>query len=206
MRNRLLLAGLLAAATAAHADLTLDFETGTLPPGVSVSWAGSFHVTPSIQPATVFGSTLGFGFGLSTCRANCFGAYQSTLTIDLGGPTFVDSISFREIEAFNNWGSGGQVLIDGVPLTPGAFDFGRMPYNDAVADRNYRTHSFTIGREVSTIAFRVTDITDLSEIFIDDVQIGVVPEPTQAALFAAGLVALAAWRLRHHPSTRGARP
>jgi hypothetical protein len=75
------------------------------------------------------------------------------------------------MEWFDNWGSTGLVYVDGVSLTNETFDFGREPQNDRASDTTFRTRTFTIDRLVSTIELRVADITNLSEIYIDDIVI-----------------------------------
>ena len=85
------------------------------------------------------------------------------------------------MELYGNWGSGGKIYIDGDALTPesnpppfisgfdwNVMDFGRFPGNDTQADTTYRTPVFTINRTVSVIELKVGDITNSSEIYIDD--------------------------------------
>lgn len=188
--------------------LSEDFEDGSLGPQISVQSAGGFNVAPGIQDITTFGSTKAFGFGLSTCPLNCFFNHVSSLTITLPGPTFVSEISFGEMELFENWGSGGGIFIDGQPLTtetaPPNFsshrDFGRFPYNDRIADTTFRTRVFPVNQTVTQITLRVADITNLSEIFIDELVVtngaAPVPEPSTFILTMAA-IAVVAGKIRH---------
>ncbi len=82
---------------------------------------------------------------------------------------------------------------DGVSLTPSNV-FGRLPYNDRIADSTFRNHDFAVNRVVSKIVFRVEDITDLSEIYIDQITVSAIPEPTSALLLALGVSAIALGR------------
>ena len=131
--------------------LTEDFEDNALDNRLSVSTVGSFIVAPGIQSLTNFGSTRAFGFGRSTCGANCFNSFVTSLTITFPTPTLIGSIQFKEMELLDNWGSNGLIAVDGVALTGATSDFGRLPYNDRVADSTFRFRSFTVNRTVSSI-------------------------------------------------------
>jgi streptogramin lyase len=161
-----------------------DFENGTLDPRIAVETVGTFNSNPGIKDITNFGSTKAFGFGRTTCGASCFNGDVTDFKITFPSPTYVSTLSFKEIELYGNWGSGGKIYIDGNPLTPegnpppfsfdfdpSTLDFGRIPYNDLQADTTYQTHTFTINRTVSVIEMKVGDITSASEIFIDDLLI-----------------------------------
>ena len=169
------------------------FESGVLDPQLSVSTVGTFNSGPGIKSLTSFGSTRGFGFGLSGCSASCFSSFATTLTINFGVPTFIGSISFKEMELFDNWGSNGAIYLDNVPLFTGSGDFGRLPYNDRQPDSSFRTRDYQVGRIATTIQLQVYDITRLSEIYLDDIVVTAVPEPSTAALLFLGAVA-AVWR------------
>ncbi|MGH9840643.1 MAG: DUF7619 domain-containing protein [Blastocatellia bacterium] len=142
-----------------------------LDPRISISTTGAFGSAPGIKNIPNFGSAKAFGFGRSTCSASCFFSYATTLKITLPAPTFISGIQFKEIELFDNWGSDGSLYIDGTPLTTGFRDFGRLPYNDRQPDTMFRSRSFAINRTATIIELRVVDITNLSEIYIDDLVI-----------------------------------
>jgi len=119
----------------------------------------------------------------------------TTLTINLGVPTFISTISLNEMELFDNWGSNGVVYLDNVPLFAGNNDFGRLPYNDRQADSAFRSHAFQANQTATTIQLQVYDITRRSEVFIDDIVVtseAAVPEPASSALLLLGLSALGA--------------
>jgi hypothetical protein len=88
----------------------------------------------------------------------------------LGNPTFVSTISFKYMELFNNWGSQGTIYLDGAPLT-GGVDFEGLPSNGGIPDSTFQAGVFTIDRVITVIELRVVDITNLSEIYIDDLVI-----------------------------------
>ena len=169
--------------------LSESFE-GPLDSKLSISRVCSFTRLQGVINIASFGSTKGFGFGLSSCGASCFGNYASTLAIDFGNPTFVSTLSFREMELFENWGSDGGVYIDGAALISGSLDFGRLPYNDRIADSTFREKTFTIDRAVTRIQLYVGDITNRSEIAIDNLVVTGVPEPATILLLTVGLGAI----------------
>ena len=129
---------------------------------------------------------------------------MTNFTITFDQPTFVSSVSFKEMEVFSNWGSGGNVLADGVLVSPDRISFGRLPYNDFQADTTYRVYSLEIDRTVTTLVLQVWDITNLSEIYIDDLIVSsasAVPEPAAAWLLALGAPAL--WLAARRRGRRG---
>ena len=170
--------------------LAENFEDGVLDSRISVSSVGTFGLAPSIQLLTNFGSTRAFGFGMSTCGANCFNNFITLLQITFAAPTLVGSIKFNEMELYGNWGSTGHIALDGVALTGAALDFGRLPANDFIADSTYRSRSFEVNQAVSTITLGVVDITNQSQIAIDDLVITAVPELPVSALLTLGVVCL----------------
>jgi hypothetical protein len=152
-----------------------DFEDGVLDARITIETRSVPLVPDSSGGAGIkdiphLGSAKAFGFGRSSCPANCFSSYTSTLKITLDEPTFVTAISFRYMELFDNWGSNGTIFIDGVSLTGGR-DFEGIPSNSRQADTTFAEGVFPVNRVVTVIELRVIDITNLSEIYIDDLQI-----------------------------------
>lgn len=193
----LIAAGLIVCPVLASASVlfTEDFEDGSLDSRISVSTVGGFNSQPGIKNLSNFGSTKAFGFGLSSCSVNCFSNYLTLFTIDFGSPTFVSTLSFNEMELYDNWGSNGEVYLDGVALSPAHSDFGRLPYNDRRADATFRQHNFAIGTPVTRLELIVYDITRLSEIYIDDVvvsgsPVSAIPEPATALSLLIGLLGI----------------
>ena len=184
--------------------LSENFEDGVLDNRISISTIGSFNLNPGIQSLTNFGSTKAFGFGLSTCGANCFNSFVTTLKITFAAPTFVGAIKFKEMELFDNWGSNGLISVDGVSLTGALSDFGRLPYNDRIPDTIFRDRSFDVNRVVSSIVIGVYDITNLSQIALDDLVITSVPEPSVAAILLVGMMALVLRRRQSQGSLQDA--
>jgi hypothetical protein len=82
------------------------------------------------------------------------------------------------------------VLIDGDRLNvdgkPFYHTFGRLPYNDGVADTAFRTRIVALNRTVSRIELQSWDIAGHSEIFVDDLTItgaDDAPTPSGVVLF-----------------------
>ncbi len=177
------------AARAASTLLVEDFEDGALDPRMSVQTTGSFISAPGLKAFTGLDGQYAFGYGRSPNRYNSWGNYTTDLIITFSQPTLVTSISFEEMEVFGNWGSGGAVIVDGVVRE----EFGRTPYNDGSADTSSRFHELEVGNSVSTIVFHVEDITDLSEIYIDNITVcggSMVPVPSAIGLVLMGLLSL----------------
>lgn len=107
-----------------------------------MSTTGSFNSLTGIEATSSFGSSKAFGFGISTCGANCFNHHASILRITFGAPTFVSSIQFDEIALCDNWGSDGRIPVDGSSVTGRSTDFGRLPYDDRRPDGFLRTQRF----------------------------------------------------------------
>lgn len=145
------------------------FEENALDPRIATSSVGSFTAVPQVEPRPELGSSKAFGFGLSTCGANCFFGFQSSLAINFGGPRYVSALRFREMELFGNWGSSGRILFG--PDEEIKAEFGRFPYNDQTADGTYRIQEIPIDAVVDRLTLTVVDITNQSEIFIDDLTV-----------------------------------
>ncbi len=143
-----------------------DFESGILNPLVTVQTVGSYNSAPGIKSNTNFGSTKAFGFGISTCPGSCFYNYTTSLLITFLTPTFVDSIKWSEMELYGNLGSWGPLYYDTTQVA--SLDFGAMPTNSGIADSIPRYQAYAINQTITTIKFYVIDITNLSEIVIDD--------------------------------------
>jgi hypothetical protein len=169
--------GLVLSCGAEGASLILyeDFEEGTMDSRISVETVGTFISEPGIKDVTQLGSTKAFGYGRSTCPASCFDGYVTNFRVTLGESAFVTTISFKEMELYDNWGSKGKIYIDGNPISWGDYneneDFGRQPTNDRQPDTAFRTPVISVDEYVTTIELKVADITNLSEIFIDDLEI-----------------------------------
>lgn len=180
-------------ATAGPILLTENFEDGMLDPRMSVQTTGSFSSAPGIKSFTGLEGQYAFGFGRSTNRYNSFDNYVTKLVITFDQPTPVTTISFITMEVFDNWGSGGSVWADGELYI---WDFGRQPYNDRQVDTTFRSFTVDIDRFVTQLTLRVSDITDLSEIYVDNIvvsggsDVAAVPIPAAAPLGISGLLAL----------------
>ena len=157
-----------------------DFESGGLNPLITYETVGSFTSQPGIKNNTNFGSTNVFSFGKSTCSASCFNNFKTTLIITFLNPTFVESINWSEMEIDNNWGSQGQLLLDDVVFS--GVTLGAQPVNSGVPDNSARNQNHIINQTVTSIKFVVNDITNLSEIIIDNLQI--TGTPTQNLVVA----------------------
>ncbi len=108
-----------------------------------------------------------YSFGKSTCAASCYDRYTSKLSLMLPDTEYITSISFNEMEIGSNWGSKGEIIIDGSTLE--GFDFGRKPANDKNSDTICRQHSIFIGKRIKKVEFVVSDITSAGEILFDDI-------------------------------------
>jgi PKD repeat protein len=145
------------------------FESGILNPAISFQSTGSFSSSPGIINNTNFESTKVFSFGKSTCGSSCFDNYKTTLIVTFPSPTLVDSIKWKEMEIDGNWGSQGKVLLDDVVF--GGATLGAMPVNSTVPNSTPQLKAISINQMVTTIKFMVNDITNASEIIMDDLQI-----------------------------------
>lgn len=181
------------AATAAPTLLTENFEDGILDPRMSVQTTGSFSSSPGIKSFTSLEGQYAFGYGRSTNRYNSYSNYVTDLVVTFDQPTPVTTLSFITMETFDNWGSGGSVWADGELYI---WDFGRQPYNDRQVDTTFRSFTVDIDRFVTQLTLRVSDITDLSEIYVDNIvvsggsDVAAVPIPAAAPLGISGLLAL----------------
>lgn len=154
-----------------NAQVTINegFESEMLSPSISFQSTGSFSSSPGIINNTNFGSTKAFSFGKSICSSSCFDNYKTTLIITFTSPTLVNSINWKEMEIGGNWGSQGQILLDDVVYSGATL--GAMPVNSGVPDATPQLKNISINQTVTTIKFVVNDITNASEIILDDLLI-----------------------------------
>jgi TolB protein len=146
-----------------------NFRNSTLHPYLSVLSTGTFNSPPGIKHMIQLGSPGVFGFGKSTCGANCFDNFVTHLKVTFPTPMWIDCLQFKEMELFGNWGSGGNVYYDGVH--DDSFWFSRQQWNDGQPDTTYRTWTRPVNRMVQEIDFCVSDITSASEVFLGDLAI-----------------------------------
>lgn len=156
--------------------LTENFENG-FDSRIVIFRNGNYTKDPAISYISNFGSYV-FGFGKSDCYADCYNRngnfyeqpYSTTIRITFSKPTYISSISFREAELDGNWGSVGYLLVDGENIT-GDQPYGINPNSTGEADASVRFRLYSINKSVNVVEFGVWDITNASEIFIDDIVI-----------------------------------
>lgn len=144
-----------------------DFEDNALAPGISVVTTGAFGSNPGITKTDSLGGQKAFGFGESSCGTGCFHDYESSLFLDLPKEEILETLSFKAMELHGNWGSTAELSIDGEKWT--GVDFSRLPANDLKADSSYRSYCFLLGYPVHRIEWKVWDISNASEVFVDDI-------------------------------------
>lgn len=149
--------------------LTEDFEDNNLHPNISIIETGTYNASPNIKNRVELGSNYSYGFGKSTCSANCFDNYTTEMIIDFGTPRYVNSINFKIMELDGDWGSSGNVYIDGVKVED--VQLGNSPSNDHIPDLEPRYINISVDSQVTEIRIYVRDITNKSEIFLDDLVI-----------------------------------
>ena len=135
---------------------------------------GTFSTNPYYANLPIFNNSYAFGFGQSTCTAYCYDNYKTSIKITLPEEKLIETVSFKAAELYTNWGSRGYLYLNGSQLANSAFH--RFPDNDLTADLSYRNHEINAYRYAKDITFTVNDITDGSEIFIDDVVITSIHE------------------------------
>jgi hypothetical protein len=154
------------------------FENPAFPGDFSVQTRGNFINPPGMKPTDAFGSGWAFGFGMSDCNAFCFHDNETILSLNMP-EVQVEAIRFKVMELGANFGSRGEVFING-QLWPG-LDFSRQPLNDWLPDNHFRTFYLTPGYGVHQIDWMVWDITYASEVLMDDIElISTSPENVQA--------------------------
>ena len=149
--------------------LSENFE-GVVDSRISISTRGSFNSPPGVQSNTSLGSPHCFGFGISSCAANCYWNYVTFMYFTFPGGTNVSQISFKSIELYGDFGSAGYVFLD--PPSP--------PTSEATAIAGFHTYASPTGsntfvvpinQRVTNIVLAVEDIASASEIYIDDLRV-----------------------------------
>ncbi len=198
MKNKIILergvivAGLITITALAQAQtnapilLSEGFEGATYDPRISVSTRGTFTTPPGVENRAVLGSPRAFGFGKTTCPANCFWDNVTFMTITFPGGANVSQISFKSIEMDGDWGSSGVVFTNVNPtsLPRGFWDLtiGGVSIEAGLFDSPAGPNTFVvpINGMVTNIVLAVADITGVSEIYVDDIV--VIGTPSKQAL------------------------
>lgn len=149
--------------------LSENFEDNLLDYRINIESRGNFISKYGIKSCSDFGSSRAFGFGKSSCGANCFENYQTSFIIKFDSYIYVNSLSFKVKEKYGNWGGKGFVYIDNAKYE--GIQLSKIPSNDGRAETSYRKINIPLNKKVKEIKIRVYDITSSSEIFIDDILI-----------------------------------
>ena len=155
---------------AEHLIFFEDFERESIE--FDLTTVGTFPYPASFQDGMGVNGSRGFGFGRSSCNKNAWFDYVNTLTASFKHRYFITRVEFDEMERYGNTGSSGNIIVNrtGDERIDNR-DFCRMPYNDGVADTEWRHHDTEIGKMATNISFQVVDITGKSEAFIDNVKV-----------------------------------
>ena len=147
-----------------------DFERASME--FVLTTVGTFPNPARVQNGKGVDGSRGFGFGRSSCQTNALSDYVNTLTASFTERYFITRVVFDEMERYGNWGSDGSIVVNrGDGETSTGRCFGREPWNDNVADTEYRHRDIEINRMATNISLQVSDITDASEVFVDNVRI-----------------------------------
>ncbi len=155
------------------------FES-TMDPRITVITAGTALLAPGVISTAHFGSSHAFAFGRSYCGVNCFsspyGAYNqpyfTIVRITFPSPTAVGNLSFKWAEIGGNWGSQGMVNLDNTVYgTEITHSVGIYPNSNHVFDQSVKTWSHALNQTVSVIDIWVADITNASQVWMDDLVI-----------------------------------
>ena len=177
LRMRKVLPILIAIATSMLASQSVRAVTSTLiaeenfEGGMNCQLAskGNFPVEPGIKSGMGINGSCAYGFGRSSCPYNAWDGYVNDLVFTFTRKYVITRVEFWEIERYGNWGSQGWLIANGVKLEDTSF--ARLPSNDNQADSGFRKREFSLNVVASSLTFRCWDITDVSELFIDNIRI-----------------------------------
>lgn len=141
----------------------------------------TFGVLPGVKYCETFKEPA-FGFGKTKRESDCYTRnisydkqkYMCILRLKFRDSTYVSYITFNWAEIGYNWGSTGHVHINGESDFIGVDPYqtiGIFPASNKILDENKYTYKCMVGRNVSFIDIAIWDITDESEIFINDLMI-----------------------------------
>jgi len=146
--------------------LSEDFEDNQLHSLISINKIDRYKKDPSIVSRNNFGSNYCYGFGKSICGASCFDSYATEMIVDFGRVTYIEYLTFDVMELDGDWGSSGQVYIDGIKVDD--VQLGSSPSNDGKPDYKPRKITIDVKMNSTELKIRIYDITNRSEIFIDN--------------------------------------
>jgi hypothetical protein len=86
--------------------------------------------------------------------------------------TDITYISFQWVEINGNWGSSGNVFINGGKIGFEPYQFiGNWPNSNLIKDETVRNFKCSVNAKTKYLDIAVQDIADESEIFIDNIEI-----------------------------------
>lgn len=141
-----------------------------------------FDEQPGIKSCNSFKGEA-FGFGKTYCDYTCNlrnssyyrdESHLCILRISFNRSTFVSYISFDWVEVDGNWGSTGNVHINGDTSAIGVFPYqtiGIYPNSNKLLDEEIRKYKCRIDTLVKFIDIAIWDISYESEIFISNIEI-----------------------------------
>lgn len=130
---------------------------------------GSYPVAPGIKSGMGIDGSKAYGFGRSSCAGSALDGYVNDLIFTFSKKYVITRVEFWEMERYGNWGSEGWLMANGTILENTTF--ARLPENDFIADTSFRKRDFVLNVICDELTFRCWDITEESELFIDEIRI-----------------------------------
>ena len=135
-----------------------------------------------IKPCPQLGKSMAFGFGQRHCASGCYKYIENMLYYNQPNSTILrikllkkyhlTYLTFKWVEVGQNWGSIGYVYINGIRMGNIIYNsMGNYPPSNMLKDERLTEYRARLDEFSDKIDFHVFDISNESEIFINDILI-----------------------------------
>ncbi|TAL69897.1 MAG: hypothetical protein EPN82_04575 [Bacteroidetes bacterium] len=164
-------------------DMNQDYKNFPYHYEVIVNKSGSsIKSEPGIKTCLQLGKEKAFGFGLRNCISGCYvftsaipyykQPNSTILRIKLGKKYHLTYLTFKWVEVGHNWGSIGYVYINGNRVGDLIYNsIGNYPPSSMMQDERLTEYRAKLDETASSLDFHVFDISNESEIFINNIVI-----------------------------------
>jgi len=142
----------------------------------------NFINPPGIKDCNKFGGSYAFGFGNTDCPSDCLEHFDEVpyykqpycviFRVNFNSMKDIEYISFQWVQLGRSWGSQGCVFVNNKLVGDPQYQrFGNNPASNFLIDETVRNFKSRVNERASYVDIVVWDITNESEIFIDNILI-----------------------------------
>ncbi len=158
-------------------DSSLSFPGGII---FEIIKRGEFQSQPGVKYCNKFDMENAFGFGTTKCTEFCYKSEKEVTYLDqtnttilrimFKDSTYISYIKFRWVEINGNWGSGGMVYVNRKMVGDYPYQYiGIYPPSNMLKDETVRNFKAKVDEVTKFVDIAIYDISNESEIFVNDI-------------------------------------